>query len=165
MANVYLHYAVGLWFDRQVKKKDCRGECSMVRYADDIVFCFQREDDAKRFYTVLKERLAKFGLEISEEKSQIIKFGRYAGKESGKFDFLGFTVISGVTRKGTYVPKHQTSAKKLKAKKRKAKQWIKMNMHTPIGSLIDKLNVKLRGHYNYVNQCERSSHTVHGILA
>ena len=104
MANVYLHYVIDLWFEKRIKKS-CRGFADMVRYADDIVFCFQHEKDAKAFYEALKERLNKFGLEISEEKSKIIKFGRFAGKEAGKFDFLGFTAISGKTRNGKYTPK------------------------------------------------------------
>jgi len=148
MANVYLHYVIDMWFDVRISKA-MRGECSMVRYADDIVFCFQYEDEARNFYQALKDRLAKFGLELSEEKSRIIKFGRFAGKEAGKFDFLGFTVISGKTRKGKYTTKYHTSEKKLKTKRIKARKWIRENMHTPIGMLINKLNVKLRGHYNY----------------
>jgi group II intron reverse transcriptase/maturase len=148
MANIYLHYVVDMWFAKVIKK-NARGECHMVRYADDVVFCFQYEDDAREFYEALKVRLAKFGLEVSEEKSQIIKFGRYAGKEAGKFDFLGFTIVSGKSRNGTYVPKYHTSKKKLKAKRSKAKSWIRKSMHIPVGSLIEKLNVKLLGHYNY----------------
>ena len=148
MANVYLHYVIDMWFNVRVTKLS-RGKCSMVRYADDIVFCFQYEDDARNFYQGLKERLAKFGLELSEDKSKIIKFGRFAGKEAGKFDFLGFTVISGKTRSGKYTTKYHTSEKKLKTKRIKARKWIRENMHTPIGMLIGKLNVKLRGHYNY----------------
>jgi hypothetical protein len=121
----------------------------MVRYADDVVFCFRYEDEARNFYEALKNRLAKFGLELSEEKSKIIKFGRFAGKEAGKFDFLGFTVISGKTRSGKYTAKYHTSEKKLKVKRIKVRKWIRENMHSPIGMLIKKLNVKLRGHYNY----------------
>ena len=97
----------------------------------------------------LKERLAKFGLEISEDKSKIIKFGRYAGNEAGKFDFLGFTFVGGKSRKGYFTVKPQTSEKKLKAKRSKTHKWLRQNMHIPIGTLIDKLNAKLRGHYNY----------------
>ena len=148
MANVYLHYVVDMWFDVRISKA-MRGECSMVRYADDIVFCFQYENEARNFYQALKDRLAKFGLELSEKKSKIVKFGRFAGKEAGKFDFLGFTVISGKTRNGKYTPKFHTSEKKLKTKRSKARKWIRENMHTPIAMLIKKLNVKLRGHYNY----------------
>jgi len=121
----------------------------MVRYADDIVFCFQFEDDARKFYKALQERLAKFGLELSEEKSKIIKFGRFAGKEAGKFDFLGFTVVTGKSKNGNYTVKCHTSEKKLKSKRNKARNWIRENMHTPIGMLIGKLNLKLRVHYNY----------------
>jgi len=148
MANVYLHYTVDMWYAEKAKKA-MRGESAMVRYADDIVFCFQYEDDARNFYEWLKDRLAKFGLELSEEKSKIIKFGRFAGDEAGKFDFLGFTVVTGKSREGKYVPKYQTSEKKLKAKRAKAKAWIKKNMHSPVDVLIGKLNQKLRGHYNY----------------
>jgi len=148
MANVYLHYVLDMWFEVRVKKQS-RGMAEIVRYADDFVCCFQYEDDARNFYGALKERLAKFGLELSEDKSQIIKFGRYAGDDAGTFDFLGFTAISGKSRSGKYTVKYQTSKRKLKAKKASIKKWIRANMHTPIGELIKKLNIKLRGHYNY----------------
>jgi len=148
MANVYLHYVLDVWFEVRVKKQS-RGMAEMVRYADDFVCCFQYEDEARNFYEALKVRLAKFGLELSEGKSQIIKFGRYAGKDAGTFDFLGFTAISGKSRSGKYTVKYQTSKKKLIAKRANIKKWIRGNMHTPIGELIKKLNIKLRGHYNY----------------
>jgi len=148
MANVYLHYVLDMWFEVKVKKSS-RGMAEMVRYADDFVCCFQYEDDARNFYESLKERLAKFGLELSEDKSQIIKFGRFAGGGAGTFDFLGFTVISGKNRSGNYCVKYRTSEKKLKVKRASIKKWLWQNMHTPIGELVKKLNVKLRGHYNY----------------
>jgi len=148
MANVYLHYVLDMWFAVKAKKSS-RGMAEMVRYADDFVCCFQYEDDARNFYEALKERLAKFGLELSEDKSQIIRFGRFSGGDAGTFDFLGFTIISGKSRSGNYCVKYRTSEKKLKAKRAKVKKWLWQNMHTPIGELIKKLNVKLRGHYNY----------------
>lgn len=89
LANVYLHYTLDTWFD-YVKKHEFKGEMYMVRYADDFVCLFQYENEAQRFYQLLIERLRKFGLEIAEDKSRILPFGRYKGtKES--FDFLGFT--------------------------------------------------------------------------
>jgi len=148
MANVYLHYVLDMWFEIRVKKQS-QGMAEMVRYADDFVCCFQYKEDAREFYEALKERLAKFGLELSEDKSQIIKFGRTSGNDAETFDFLGFTVISGKGRSGKFTVKYQTSEKKLKAKRVKVKKWMRQNMHTPIGELIKKLNVKLRGHYNY----------------
>jgi group II intron reverse transcriptase/maturase len=148
MANVYLHYVLDMWFEIKVKKAS-RGMAEIVRYADDCVCCFQYEDDARNFYEALKERLAKFGLELSEDKSQIIKFGRFANEDAKTFDFLGFTIVSGKNRSGNYTVKYRTSEKKLKIKRIKVKMWLHQNMHTPIGELIKKLNVKLRGHYNY----------------
>jgi len=148
LANVYLHYVVDMWFDKVVAAKS-KGKAEMVRYADDVVFCFENEEDARGFYGALKIRLMKFNLELSVEKSKIIKFGRNAGDDSGKFDFLGFTHISGKSRKGTFCVKRITSQKKLKAKRQAVKKWLWDNMHTHIKVLIDKLNRKLRGHYNY----------------
>jgi group II intron reverse transcriptase/maturase len=148
MANVYLHYVLDMWFEVRVKKAS-RGMAEIVRYADDFVCCFQYEDDARNFYEALKVRLAKFGLELSEDKSKIIKFGRFAGDDAKTFDFLGFTHVSGKSRNGKFVVKYRTSEKKLKAKRVKVKIWLRQNMHIPIGELIKKLNAKLRGHYNY----------------
>ena len=148
LANVYLHYAVDMWFVETVGKRS-KGRAEMVRYADDMVFCFENEGDAKDFHGALRERLRKFNLELSEEKSKTIRFGRNAGSESGKFDFLGFTHIAGKSRKGTFCVKRTTSQKKLKSKRRIVKMWLRENMHMPVKRLIMKLNRKLQGHYNY----------------
>jgi len=148
LANVYLHYVLDMWFEKAIKKSSA-GMAEMVRYADDVVFCFQYENEAKAFYEALKARLAKFGLALSEEKSKLIKFGRFAGVEAGKFDFLGFTIITGKTRGGKYAPKFKTSKKKLKTKYAKVKKWIREKIHLPIGELVKKTNIRLQGHYNY----------------
>jgi group II intron reverse transcriptase/maturase len=148
LANVYLHYVIDNWFEKVVKVK-LSGKVSMVRYADDNVFCFQYENDARQFYKALKQRLAKFGLEIAEDKTKIIKFGRFAGEEAEKFDFLGFTFITGKTRAGKFTVIKVTSQKKLKVKRQKVKRWLKENMHTPVDVMISGLNRKLKGHYNY----------------
>jgi len=148
MANVYLHYALDMWFDKVVKKQ-CRGDASMIRYADDVVFCFYCREDAYRFYNSLRQRLAKFGLEVAEDKTRIIPFGREGGARAPTFDFLGFTFYGGKNRKGAFTVKLQTSKKKLRAKRQVVKAWLRENMHTPIAKLIERLNRKLRGHYNY----------------
>jgi group II intron reverse transcriptase/maturase len=148
LSNVYLHYVIDMWFAEAVTKA-CKGRAEMIRVADDVVFCFEYERDAVGFYGALRDRLKKFNLELSEEKSQIVRFGRNAGEDAGKFDFLGFTHSTGKSRKGTFCVKRRTSQKKLKAKRMAVKKWIRENMHTNIKVLIDKLNRKLRGHYNY----------------
>lgn len=153
LANVYLHYVLDIWFQKVVKKH-LKGDAYIVRYADDFVCFFQYENEANKFYTTLRERLKKFGLELSEDKTKIIKFGRFARERSsnGKtdtFDFLGFTHINAKTLTGKYRVMHRTSKKKLKSKKENVKNWIKLNMHTGVKELIEKLNRKLVGHYAY----------------
>jgi len=148
LANIYLHYTIDTWFAKVIKPRS-KGKAAMVRYADDIVFCFEREEEAREFYQALRVRLAKFKLELSEEKSKIIKFGISAGDDTGKFDFLGFTHLIGRSREGKPCVKRITSQKKLKAKRQKVKQWLWENMHTPVNLLVEKLNRKLQGHYNY----------------
>ena len=120
LANVYLHYTLDTWFD-YVKKYEFKGEMYMVRYADDFVCLFQYENEAQRFYQLLIERLRKFGLEIAEDKSRILPFGRYKGtKES--FDFLGFTHYNATSHWGKYCVLHRTSRKKLKMKREAVKK-------------------------------------------
>ena len=153
LANVYLHYVLDMWFDKVVKRRS-KGEAYIVRYADDFVCFFQYENEAKAFYEALKERLAKFGPELSEEKSRIMRFGRFAKQHSkdGKtesFDFLGFTLINGITRTGKYRVVYRTSKKKLKSKKQAVKEWLWENMHGKPSDTIEKLNRKLSGHYAY----------------
>jgi group II intron reverse transcriptase/maturase len=152
-ANVYLHYVLDMWFVKAVKK-NCKGDAFIVRYADDFVCMFQHEGEARKFFAELKERLAKFGLEIAEDKSRIIRFGRFARQDSpdGKsetFDFLGFTHINGKTRAGEYTVAHRISKKKMKVKQARIKEWLKFNIHAKIPDVIANLNRKLRGLYQY----------------
>jgi group II intron reverse transcriptase/maturase len=162
LANIYLHYAVDLWFEKIVKKQS-KGEAYMVRYADDFVCCFQYRDDAERFYAELKERLGKFKLQIATEKSKIIEFGRFAetnlgrrGEKPETFDFLGFTHYCGKSKVGKFRVKRVTSKKKLKSKLKQVKQWLRESISTPIVDVIKELNVKLRGHYNYYGITDNS---------
>lgn len=163
LANVYLHYVLDLWFEKKVKKQN-KGESSMVRYADDFVCCFQYPEEAELFYFELKERLGKFGLEIAENKSKIIEFGRFAERDrenrgDGKpetFDFLGFTHYCSKSKQGWFRVKRKTSRKKQKAKIAKMKMWIRQRMHKPLKETIKTLNRKLIGHYNYYGITDNS---------
>ena len=148
LANVYLHYVLDKWFVYLKNKRYFKGEAFLVRYADDFVVLFQYEDEANKFYEVLRKRLAKFDLELEENKSRIIPFGRFKGTKE-QFDFLGFTHINGKTRNGKYKLIHHTSKKKLKQKKADVKKWLKENMHSSIKEIVPRLNVKLEGHYRY----------------
>jgi len=74
LSNIYLHYVLNLWFEKKYAKR-CRGKAYLIRYADDYVACVQYEKDANRFLEEMKERLAKFELEIEPEKTKVIRFG------------------------------------------------------------------------------------------
>lgn len=156
LANIYLHYALDLWFEG-IYKKTCQGDAYMVRYADDFVCCFQYEEDAKRFYVELQVRLAKFNLMIAEEKSKIIEFGRFAAEERAKrgkgkpdtFDFLGFTHYCSKSRRGKFRVKRKTSRKKYHAKIKQIKEWIRNTRNIPMLEQTKLLRLKLIGHYRY----------------
>jgi group II intron reverse transcriptase/maturase len=89
LANVYLHYALDLWFERKVRVAN-QGESYYIRYADDFVCGFGYRHEAERFLAELPERLKKFGLELAPDKTQMLRFGRNGGPHNGRFDFLGF---------------------------------------------------------------------------
>jgi group II intron reverse transcriptase/maturase len=96
LANIYLHYTLDLWFERKVKAQ-CRDEAHMVRFVDDFVVSFQYLADAEDFQKALRERFAQFNLELAEEKTRLLLFGRFAAERSGRygrkpdtFEFLGF---------------------------------------------------------------------------
>ena len=156
IGNLYLHHALDLWFEKVIRR-NCKGDAYMVRYADDSVFCFQYENEAKAFYQALKARLAKFNLEIQEEKTKIIEFGRYAEtsckreclKKPETFDFLGFTHYCSKGRNGYFRVKRKTSKKKYNASLKKVKAWLREQLTTPIRMVMEKLAVKMYGYYRY----------------
>ena len=148
LANVYLHYALDLWFDRMVKKT-CRGKATLTRYADDWVCAFQHEDDAERFYQVLPKRLKKFGLEVAEEKTNKLPFSRRYLKEGQRFIFVGFEFYWENDRKGQPRVKRRTAPKKLQGARHRIKAWIKKERHLSKRDFVRGLNRRLTGHYNY----------------
>ncbi|MEC5325900.1 group II intron reverse transcriptase/maturase, partial [Aurantimonas sp. A3-2-R12] len=77
LANIFLHYVIDLWVHQWRRRRE-RGRVTIVRYADDFVMGFEKEADAKEMLAVLKERLAKFGLQLHEDKTRLIEFGRFA---------------------------------------------------------------------------------------
>ena len=152
LANIYLHYVLDLWFDKY--SKSCRGQVYMVRYADDFVCCFEYQDEAVQFYDALKERLMKFSLEIAEDKTTILPFGRRQKEyripgEKRTFDFLGFTHFCSKGMKRQFRVKRKMSLKKKTAKLKAIKEWIVHNRTLDVKLLMKKLNQKLQGLYNY----------------
>jgi group II intron reverse transcriptase/maturase len=135
LANVYLHYVLDLWAQRW-RKRSARGEVSIVRYCDDFIVGFQCEDDARRFQSELGERLQEFALELHPEKTRLVRFGRYAGQggragrgKAGTFNFLGFTHISGKSRKGGFLLVRRTMRTRMQAKLKQIRLELWKRLH------------------------------------
>jgi RNA-directed DNA polymerase len=147
LANVYLHYALDLWFEQGVKRR-CRGEACLIRYADDFVCAFEKQEDAERFYKALGQRLGKFGLELSAEKTRVISCSRQPPVAKTSFEFLGFEFRWGKDRAGKDHLNRRTSRTKLRNSLKRFTQWCKTNRHQRQGVLFARLNAKLRGYSN-----------------
>ena len=147
LANVYLHYVLDLFFEKYIKPR-LKGEAYLVRYADDFLIMFQYEEEAKQVYKILITRLAKFGLEMEQEKTRIVPFGRFKGTKE-TFDFLGFMHFNGTTRTGKYTVGHKMSKKKRKIKNQAITKWIKEHRACNFIETIMMLNKKLIGLYVY----------------
>jgi group II intron reverse transcriptase/maturase len=157
LANVYLHYVFDRWVQRW-RNTQARGEVIVVRYADDFIVGFQHKEEAERFMEDLRERFAKFGLELHSEKTRLIEFGPWAAenrrrKGQGKpqtFDFLGFTHICGRKRSnGYFTVVRQSMRKRLQAKLAEVKAELRRRMCRPVPEVGHWLSMVLTGHYRY----------------
>lgn len=157
LANIYLHYVLDLWFEASFKRK-CRGYVELIRYCDDFVVVCESQKDAEAFLTALRERLAKFGLRVAEEKTRIVCFGRKSWQESKNtgrkkwegFNFLGFAHYCGTSRRGKFIMGHKTSKVNLARKLKETNAWLKHIRSTvPLKDWWPILKAKIQGHYNY----------------
>jgi group II intron reverse transcriptase/maturase len=151
LANLYLHHVFDLWIQRW-RKRQAHGDVVVVRFADDFVVGFQHRHEAERFLAELRERFAKFGLELHPEKTRLIPFGRFAGKGGPKpptFNFLGFTHSAGKTRRGRFTVLRQTMRQRLRAKLSAVKVELKRRMHLPIPEQGAYLRSVVAGHVGY----------------
>ena len=156
LSNVFLHYVLDLWFEKKIRPS-VRGVCSMVRYADDFVCMVQYQEDAQHIEAALRERFAKFGLELHPEKTQVISFGRYErenakrqNRRTNSFDFLGFTHYCDSSRKGKFIVGRKTSGKKFRMKCKELNDWLrKIRNYQKTKEWWPTLQAKLRGHYQY----------------
>jgi group II intron reverse transcriptase/maturase len=164
LANIYLHYVLDEWFEKQVKPL-MRGKCRLIRYADDAVIVFQQKHDAQRVMDVLPKRFEKYGLTLNPDKTKLIDFrspnhserrreeessdGKPHGGKPQTFDLLGFTHFWGTSRKGKPAVMRKTMKSRLARGLQKIEQWCRENRHKPICEQWRKLCEKLRGHYGY----------------
>lgn len=153
LANIYLHEVLDKWFAREIRPR-LYGDAFLIRYADDFVICFAREDDARRVMNVLPKRFGKFGLELHSEKTRLVPFGspNRSSRETpppGTFDFLGFTHFWGTTRKGMWAIKRKTASSRLSRALRRLSEWCRDHRHDPLQAQHRTLVKKLQGHYAF----------------
>ena len=148
LANIYLHFALDLWFEQRVKGY-CKGDALIMRYADDFVCAFRYQNDAREFFKALPDRLAKFGLLVAPEKTGSMRFSRFHPSRSRRIIFLGFETFWAIDQKGQARVMQRTARKKLQGARRRIKDWIKQNRHLKGIHFIKALNRRLHGHYNY----------------
>jgi RNA-directed DNA polymerase len=158
LANVYLHYVLDIWFEREVKPR-LRGRAFLVRYADDFVMGFACAEDARRVLEVLPKRFGRYGLTLHPDKTRLVPFQRpphstsatdsTRGGQAGSFDLLGFTHYWGRSRRGFWVVKRKTAQGRLSRALRTIAQWCRLHRHQPLAEQHQTLVQKLRGHFAY----------------
>jgi hypothetical protein len=133
LANIYLHEVLDTWFDREVQPR-LSGKGTLIRYADDAVFFFEREQDARKVMAVLPKRFAKYGLTLHPEKTRLVEFRRPdlrspppGGGPTGRpgtFDLLGFTHFWGKSRTGKWLVRRSTAKDRFRRALARVADWL-----------------------------------------
>lgn len=163
IANAFLDHVLDQWFVTVVREH-CRGYCALIRYADDALAVFEREDDARRFWRVLPLRLGKFGLRLNIEKTRLLAFGKQQawrafrdGTRLPTFDYLGFTHYWGRSRSGKARLKRKTSKRRLRRALVEVNQWLRQERNArKLPDLWQAISRKMRGHFNYFGVTDNS---------
>lgn len=156
LSNIYLHYVLDLWFEKRFARR-CAGKAALVRYADDFVACFERQEDARTFHEALIERLADFGLEVEPSKTAILRFGSAAPehchqdghRRAQTFNFLGFTHYVGRSRKGNFVVGRKTQGKRFRNKLKAVSKRLSALRTEGGKAMMDYARRHLQGHIQY----------------
>ena len=156
LANVYLHYVFDLWV-RQWRHHHTRGNMIVVRYADDSVVGFERRDEAERFLSEMRMRMAQFGLSVHPHKTRLIEFGRHAARRRSQrglgkpetFNFLGFTHICGRTRRGAFALQRMTRRDRMRVALRRIKEQLNRTRHQAIPQQGATLRQVVQGYFAY----------------
>ncbi len=157
LANIYLHYVLDLWV-QQWRESEAQGDVIIVRYADDFVVGFQHKHEAERFLAQVRDRFARFGLELHPEKTRLIEFGQWAGKNRNRrgegkpdtFNFLGFThVCHKKLSNGRFTVLRLTMRERLTAKLKDLKLELRRRLHWSVLEVGTWLRSVVFGHMRY----------------
>jgi hypothetical protein len=149
LSNIFLHHVLDEWYERDVKPR-MKGQSFLLRFANDFVIGFEREDDARRVMAVLPKRFGRVGLTIHPTKTALIPFQRprrrrRSARGNGTLDFLGFTHYWARSRRGCWVMKRHTAKKRLRRTMKAVWVWCRNNRHRPLEEQYRALCIKLRG--------------------
>jgi len=148
LANIFAHFALDDWIERQVKPV-LNAQIQVVRYADDLCICVSNASEAYRLLRVIPNRLKRFGLKMHSQKTKIIRWDRIAGK-GGVFNFLGFTFHLGLSKKGMAIPKVKTAGERMCKSLNEITEWIKKFRNVDrLSALWKYFQAKMRGHIQY----------------
>ena len=153
LGNIYLHYVLDRWFATEVKPR-LRGKTTLLRYCDDFIIGFEREEDARRVRVVLEKRLERFGLTLHPDKTRLLPFWRppttqQSGQGPATFDFVGFTFYWRRTRTGHWRMGCKTRRASLRRAKQALYDWCRRHRHQSVEAQHAALSRRLRGHCNY----------------
>ena len=153
--KVRLYHTLDLWFEKKIRPA-CQGEAYLTRFADDFVVNFQYRRDAEEFHKNLTDRFGKFGLELAEEKTRVMRFGRFVrtdlektGEKPDTFDFLGFKHVCGTDRGGKFALVRVPCDKSRRKFLAKSKEWLSRHRHWKRRDQQKQLVMMLRGFYQY----------------
>jgi group II intron reverse transcriptase/maturase len=153
LGNIYLHHVLDRWFERDVVPR-LSGSAHLIRYADDALMMFEREDDARKVLEVLTKRFAKYGLRLHPDKTRIVPFKRPTradrdGKGPGTFDFLGFTHYWRRARSGRWMPWVKTRKARVQRFTAAVAGWLRRHRHLPVREQHAALTQRIAGHFQY----------------
>jgi group II intron reverse transcriptase/maturase len=151
LSNVFLHEVLDGWLHRDVLPR-LKGRARLVRYADDFVVVFSRGDDARRVFDVLPKRFGRYGLSLHPDKTRLFDFRRRDRgnpADPGTFDFLGFTLHWGLSKRGAPIVKQRTAKSRFSRALHRVREWCRAHRHDPLRAQQQGLAAKLRGHYGY----------------
>ena len=156
LSNIYLHYVFDLWAERW-RRREATGDMIMVRFADDLVVGFQHENDARRFWDAMRDRLREFSLSLHPDKTRLIEFGRFAAQNCQRrglakpetFTFLGFVLVCGKSRRGDFQVRRKSRRDRMRTKLREIKEALRQRMHRPIPETGKWLAQIVAGYFAY----------------
>ena len=156
LANIFLHYVLDEWFEKQVKPH-LSGQSYLIRYCDDFVILVQYKTQGQEILNKVRERLKEFGIELNPEKTKMISFGYWERqnamrqkRRANTFDFLGFTHYCSQTKKGAFKVGRKTSTNRFSRSYRAIGIWLKSVRNTAkLKYLWRVLQIKLIGYYQY----------------